>query len=82
MTQYDNNLKGALFKHKDAKDERDPAYRGQCEIDGVGYFIDAWINESKTGEKYMSLRFKAKEKNRQAGTKARPSRDDSDLPPF
>lgn len=61
MAQYDNNLKGVLFKNEDKRDgKRDADYRGHCEISGVQYWLDAWINSSKDGKKYMSLQFKPK----------------------
>jgi hypothetical protein len=88
--QFDNELKGALFKNKDKESDTHPDYNGSCEIDGVGYFMDAWINEAKDGSKYMSVRFKAKNKQR-GNTKpaaktvnrgdGRYDRDDSE-PPF
>lgn len=60
---YDDNLRGALFKNKAKRpDKQDADYRGNCEVNGVAYWIDAWINEPKNGgDKYMSLRFKPKE---------------------
>jgi uncharacterized protein (DUF736 family) len=83
--QYDNELRGALFKNKD-KDEGDskPDYTGNAQIEGVDYFMDAWINTSESGRKYMSVKFKAKKA--QANPPAREprkggySRDDNDDP--
>jgi uncharacterized protein (DUF736 family) len=58
---YDNNLSGALFKNARKESERQPDYKGSCEIDGSEYWISAWIKESKKGEKFMSLAFSPKE---------------------
>jgi hypothetical protein len=61
MTDYDNNLRGALFKNERKRpDKKDPDYTGTCQIAGVEFFIDSWINEAKTGAKYMALKFKMK----------------------
>ena len=59
---FDNELKGVLFKNKAKRPGRqDSDYRGSCEISGVPYYIDAWINEPKGGgDKFMALRFKPK----------------------
>lgn len=69
---YDNNNSGALFKNDDKREgKKDPDYRGQAEVDGVLYWLDAWINESKKdGRKFMSVKFKPKE---QRAGKPKPS---------
>jgi hypothetical protein len=63
---------GALFK-ADAAKKRDnpkrPDYEGSAEVDGVDYWISAWLKEGKSG-KFMSLAFKPKEQrksNREPG---------------
>jgi uncharacterized protein (DUF736 family) len=64
---YDNNLSGALFKNDEKRDgKQDPDYRGQCEIEGTEYWVSAWINESKKGAMYLSLKFNAKQAKRGA----------------
>lgn len=65
---YDNELKGVLFKDEERKSDKHPLYTGSATIDGVEYFMDAWVNKSeKTGKSFMSLKFKAKDK--QSGAK-------------
>jgi len=50
VTEYDNNLSGALFKNNRKRDGRqDPDYTGSCEIDHVGYWVSAWISTSRKG---------------------------------
>lgn len=58
---YDNNLSGALFKNDKKETEKHPDYRGSCEIDGTQYWVSSWLNESKNGRKYLSLKFSAKD---------------------
>ncbi|MDE2022082.1 MAG: hypothetical protein KGI71_04225 [Patescibacteria group bacterium] len=61
MSEYDNNLRGALFKNEKRPGKNDPDYKGQAEIDRKPYWVSAWINESKKdGSKYMALRFEPK----------------------
>src|SRR5262245_40261570 len=61
--QYDNELKGALFKNTDKEEGNHPDYKGSCEIGGVKHWISAWIKTSKSGSKYMSLSFQVDEKS-------------------
>ena len=63
MSEYDNSLRGALFKNEDKRpDKKDPDYRGNAEVDGVEYWLDAWLNTAKdSGKKYLSIKFKRKE---------------------
>lgn len=59
--QYDNNLSGALFRNDDKRpDKQDPDYRGNAEVDRKQFWIDAWINESRDGKRYMKLKFRPK----------------------
>lgn len=85
---------GSLFRNENRRPDKtrddgsvvkDAEYAGSAVIDGVEYFVDAWVNEAKTGKKYFGLRFKPKQpKAAPAPTKAadKPFVDDdiSDIP--
>lgn len=59
--EYDNNMRGVLFKNKDKASDKHPDYKGQGEIDGKQVWVDAWIKTPKAGgDKFMSLSFKFK----------------------
>lgn len=61
MTQeYDNNLRGVLFKNDRKEKDSHPDYKGSCEVEGTEFWISAWIKEGRNG-KFMSLSFTAKE---------------------
>ena len=81
MPEYSNERRGALFKNDKRETEDHPNYKGQCEIQGVEYWMDAWIKKSKAGVSYMSVSFKPKEAKKAAPPKrsARPPADD-DIP--
>lgn len=81
MSEYDNNFSGALFKNDDKREgKQDPDYKGSAEVDGVHYWLSAWINTSKAGTKYMSVKFKAKEpRTTEAPAKAAPAGPDPDF---
>tara|TARA_R110000824_G_scaffold276311_1_gene464831 strand:+ start:2519 stop:2764 length:246 start_codon:yes stop_codon:yes gene_type:complete len=59
---YDNNLRGVLFKNDKATEENNqPQYRGSCEIEGKEFSISSWIKKSKSGMTFMSLSFEVKQ---------------------
>lgn len=61
---YDNTNSGALFKNdKEGGNPKWPDYRGSVNVDGVDYWLDAWIRKSKKGTTFMSLRVKPKQQN-------------------
>ena len=57
--QKDNS--GAMFKNNDKNGETEPDYKGNALIDGSDYWINAWLNTSKAGNKYMKFSFSPKE---------------------
>jgi hypothetical protein len=63
MIEYDNELRGVLFRNKDKRPEKkDADYRGRATVNGIEYWLDAWINEPKSGgDKFMAIKFKAKD---------------------
>ena len=66
MSQYDNTNTGSLFKNDKGDNEKRPDYKGSVNVEGVDYWLSAWIRESgpnsKTpGQKFMSLKLEAKE---------------------
>lgn len=86
--QYDNTNRGVLFKNDKKAEDRDPDYRGNINIGGQEFWLDAWINTAKTdGRKFVSLRAKPKMAREHAGgsqnppaQKANQDFDDSDIP--
>jgi hypothetical protein len=57
--QKDNS--GSLFKNDRKEQETHADYRGTIKVAGVDYWLDAWLNESSNGTKYMGLKVKAKD---------------------
>ena len=58
--EYDNNNRGSLFKNDRKDDAKFPDYKGSINVDGTDYWLSAWINVSKDGNKFMSLSVKNK----------------------
>jgi hypothetical protein len=84
---YDNNNSGILSKNERKESEKHPEYTGTCEVDGVEYWISAWVKEGKeggkmAGKKFFSLSFNPKEQKSGGGkssSKASKPADD-DIP--
>jgi len=78
QTKRDNS--GALFKAKPNDNPKWPQYEGSAMIDGVDYWISAWVKEGKSG-KFFSLAFKPKEAKRaEPARAASTAADDSEIP--
>ena len=63
MTTYDNTNSGALFKNDRKETASHPDYKGQINVNGVDYWLSAWIKPMKNDpeRRFMSLSVKAKE---------------------
>lgn len=82
MSKYPNS--GTLGKNQKRETDKHPEYNGKAEIDGVEYWISAWVKEGPSG-KFFSLSFKRKDEAHAKGMKdARKAADDdfgdSDIP--
>ena len=62
---------GSLFKNDRREKDTHPHAKGSVVIDGVDYWVDAWTNTDKNGNKYQSLKFKRKEQAPAQGFGAR-----------
>lgn len=73
---YDNTNTGALFKNDmDGKSEKFPPYGGMINVEGVEYWISAWVKEGAKG-KFFSLAIKPKEARQEPAPQADAFRDD------
>jgi hypothetical protein len=75
MAEFDNTNRGALFKNKDRQNDKQPEYKGSINIQGVEYWLSAWVKDGKSG-KFFSLSVQPKEK--QAPKPAPQAHDDMD----
>lgn len=78
MSEYDNEKRGSLFKNDRKEKDSQPDYNGTCQIEGVEYYMNAWVKESKAGKKYFSFSFKPKEAPASAPYKTVPITDEID----
>ncbi len=61
---YDNTNSGVLFKNDRKESAKHPDYQGNINVDGVEFWLSAWIKEGQKG-KFMSLSVKKKEQRAQ-----------------
>ena len=55
-------MKGVLFRNEQKKSDTYPDYNGSSTINGIEYWINGWVNQSKsTGKPYLKIVFKEKE---------------------
>jgi hypothetical protein len=74
MTTYDNTNTGILFRNDRRENERQPEFTGTINVDGIEYWLSAWVKASKKdGRKFFSLAIKPKQEARPASQSARPS---------
>lgn len=77
---YTNVGKGFLMKVSEKKSERGPDFTGKLELDdGQEIQVSAWVEESKSGKKYLSLALQVHEEDRPAPRNAPRGRTRDDL---
>jgi uncharacterized protein (DUF736 family) len=70
---YDNEMRGVLFKNNKKNTEKHPDYNGTIQINGVEYWLAAWIRTPKPGgQKFMALRVNPKDEQQQAPASSAP----------
>lgn len=55
MAEYDNNMRGVLFKNDKGDNPKRPDMTGNMEIDGTKYRISAWNKTSQKGTDFLSF---------------------------
>ena len=55
MSEYKNFGEGALFKNNRKTVDTDFDYSGEIQINGETRWLNAWINTSAAGNKYMKV---------------------------
>jgi hypothetical protein len=79
MTQYDNTNSGMLARNKNRSTDKHPEYTGSLNVEGVDYWVSAWVNTGRQGsklegEKFFSFKINRKEPAARAPAAATPNR--------
>lgn len=66
MTDYDNTNSGVLFKNDRKERPNQPDYRGSLDVEGVQYWVSAWIKTAgpsarNPGSKFFSIAIQEQE---------------------
>ena len=67
----DKDMSGVLFKNNKKETDKHPELTGNIVIGGEKYYLSAWSNTSKAGNKYIKLSATAEQKQK---------KQDDDLP--
>lgn len=71
MSEFDNTNRGVLFvNNKKAEGSKQPDRTGSLNVDGVDYFLDGWLKKSASGQPFMSVSVKRKDKQSEAPRQA------------
>ena len=81
MGKYPNS--GILSRVTDRKSDKNPEFSGSAEIDGVEYWMSAYVNEGEKG-KYFKISFKPKEQQHATSfgnpKRSQQQEEDKDIP--
>jgi hypothetical protein len=61
MAYEQRNNTGSLFKNEKRETDKHPTHTGSLIVDGVAYWLSAWVKESQSGTKFFSLAVKPKD---------------------
>lgn len=80
---YDNTNTGMMMRNRNRETEKHPEFTGSINIDGVEYWLSAWVNTGKDGskiqgQKYFSLKFKPKDESKPKAPSKEQDYDDLD----
>jgi hypothetical protein len=73
MSDYDNSNQGAIWKNDKKMTENHPDFRGDLNVDGVEYWVSAWLRSPDASPKSPALKFKINRKDAQAAPVAPPA---------
>jgi hypothetical protein len=54
---YDNTNSGMLARNDKKETEKHPDFKGSINVDGVDYWLSAWVREGKEGGKMEGRKF-------------------------
>ena len=73
MSQYNDDMKGAIWKNEKRETDRHPHFTGSATVAGVDYWVSAWKRDPDGNPKAPALRFDFRPKDEQRQSPARQS---------
>lgn len=59
MSNEQRDMNGVVFRNDRKENDRQPGYTGYATINGVEYWMDAWVKDGRNG-RFFSFSFKPK----------------------
>lgn len=81
MANFDNTNTGAIWGNKDRKTDKHPTHTGSINVEGVEYWVSAWVGDKSKNQPSLSLKIQKKEpKQSQQAPAPKQEIDNSDIP--
>ena len=61
MAYVPKDMSGSLFKNDRKERPTHPDYKGSAILNGIDYWVSAWVKESQNGKKFLSMAFNPKQ---------------------
>jgi len=61
MSNYDNTNSGAIWPNKNRKTDKHPTHTGSINVEGVEYWINAWVGDKTKNQPSLSFKIQPKE---------------------
>lgn len=86
MAEFDDNMRGVLFREEEKRSDKAPDYKGNVTINGVKFQLAGWVKESRAGKKFLSIKVEDGDGQRRPAQRQESRRqssfDDDDSVPF
>jgi hypothetical protein len=80
MSNYDNTNTGAIWPNKNRKTDKHPTHTGSINVEGVEYWINAWVGDKTKNQPSLSFKLNKKEAESKPASAQQAPIDDSDIP--
>ena len=57
MTEYDDTNRGQIWKNDKKDSDRHPDFKGSLNVEGIEYWVSAWLRAADANPRAPSLRF-------------------------
>jgi len=80
MSNYDNTNSGAIWPNKQKKTDKHPTHTGSINVEGVEYWVSAWVGDKTKNQPSLSFKIQKKESNQAPQAAQSAPINDDDIP--
>ena len=80
MAEYDNTNRGSIWKNAKKTTENHPDFTGSLNVDGVEFWVSAWLRKPDANPKAPALSFSVKQKEETQPAAPMAKAFDDDIP--